>query len=562
MVNRIKKGTWTKIFKWFTEDQVKIPDVNVPSDEKLIISQQNSTYWKDNKVDNIIASQYLDVKDKTTETYVDKIGMETGIYADIQNIDSKILDTYRILWMPDNDIFSRQDISSQEKVAMSTERRNISSNRISQLRKLQQAKQSEIKELAEFEAGKAKAQENAYKEAIAYQKTLLDQQKFGLEEKKFWLSVWKAQTDLELKQKQFGLSQQKFGLDESKFIASEVKDSDLIIWDFWKVDVWWKYWEWNVTQTYGTSSVLASDNVQLASGKVWTPGIDLAGTLWDSISAFEWWKVISITSWQVNIPKDKWEENGWSYWNQIIIEDNKWQLHYYNHLENVQNYKEWQAIQKGQLIGTMWNTGTSTGVHLDYRVKSDRWWEDPRNYMSKKWDKTENINYETVEDYFKDTRTKKFAKVSREQMEKVLFDDVHNKKFKFSYKDKDGHTQISDELTSFIKSWVLNETDIKEYKQLANANKYSSIDINVIIPKLEKVQSRQSMISVLTSLAVNWQLDWELFEWAEEFYIWDGDGYNAIQEYFPDKVDEILKEARSNADTIKEKYKIWVYNIN
>ena len=83
------------------------------------------------------------------------------------------------------DIFSNPNLSNQEKVALSKERRNTSSNRISQLRKIQQAKQSEIRELAEFEASKAKAQENAYKEAISYQKALTEERKLGLEERKF-----------------------------------------------------------------------------------------------------------------------------------------------------------------------------------------------------------------------------------------------------------------------------------------------------------------------------------------------------------------------------------------
>jgi len=549
MVNRIKKGTWTKIFKWFTEDQVKIPDVNVPSDEKLIISQQNSTYWKDNKVDNIIASQYLDVKDKTTETYVDKIGMETGIYADIQNIDSKILDTYRILWMPDNDIFSRQDISSQEKVAMSTERRNISSNRISQLRKLQQAKQSEIKELAEFEASKAKAQTEANKQAILYRKQLMDEQKLWLEERKFWLTIWKAEEDINLKRKQFNLSVDKFGLDESKFIASEVKDSDLIIWDFWKVDVWGKYWTWNVTQTYGTSSVLPSDNVQLASGKVWTPGIDLAGTLWDNISAFEWWKIVSVTSWQTNIPKDKWGETGWSYWNQIVIEDVRWQLHYYNHLESVWNYKEWQAIQKGQLIGTMWNTGTSTGVHLDYRVKSDKWWEDPRNYLTKKWDKkSEGLLFDNSFDYLNSTISNVAKKISTDTAEKIMISDMES----FDM-PKTKIKQLQD-------LWKIDNDLVNEYNSLKRSKNISTLSDDVIVEKLWKIDfanmSDEQRLKALVDLALAWKLNYwddELFEWG--WLDFDEPWYEAIVDYFDD-VQASMESANNIATEIKKKYNL------
>jgi hypothetical protein len=63
----------------------------------MVVSNQNSTYGKDPAVDNIIASQYVNEDDKKYASYVDKIGMETGIYADIQNLDNKVLETYKIL---------------------------------------------------------------------------------------------------------------------------------------------------------------------------------------------------------------------------------------------------------------------------------------------------------------------------------------------------------------------------------------------------------------------------------------------------------------------------------
>lgn len=82
--------------------------------------------------------------------------------------------------------------------------------------------------------------------------------------------------------------------------------------------------------------------------------------------------MVKVVSGKSNIPQSEWAKTGGSYGNQVVVKDQSGKLHYYNHLQDVGNLKEGQAIQRGQVIGTMGNSGTSTGTHLDYRVESEK----------------------------------------------------------------------------------------------------------------------------------------------------------------------------------------------
>ena len=61
------------------------------------VDTSNASYGKDPAVDNVLESQYLNQKNYLTESYLEKVWRETWITADIQNIDDKILDTYKII---------------------------------------------------------------------------------------------------------------------------------------------------------------------------------------------------------------------------------------------------------------------------------------------------------------------------------------------------------------------------------------------------------------------------------------------------------------------------------
>ena len=133
-------------------------------------------------------------------------------------------------------------------------------------------------------------------------------------------------------------------------------------------------WLWTITQEFWATSPLKVDNVRLADGSVWTPGIDIDGEIWDSIP--------STISWTVKIV----ESNSWL-WNRVIVVDAEWNEHFFNHLQWF-NVKNGQKVNKWDVIGTIWNTWSviawpwGDGSHLDYRVKSSKWWIDPRKFLN------------------------------------------------------------------------------------------------------------------------------------------------------------------------------------
>lgn len=509
------------------------------------ISTQNSTLWKDPAVDNIIASQYMKADDKKYESYVDKIGMETGIYADIQNLDEKVLDTYKILWMSDQDIFSRQDLSPEEKIAMSWQRKDIATNRITQLRKIQQAKQNEIKELADYEAKKAEAQEKEYKASMEYMKQINEAQKLNLDLSKFKLDALKAWEDIKNTIKSSNLDREKLELDRAKFMASEVTDSNLLPGTFNTLWVWEKYGNWNVSQTYGTSSVLSSDNVKLVNWQVWTPWLDLAGNLWDSISAFAWGTVLKVVSGKSNMPVTKWAS--WDYWNQVVIKDTSWKIHYYNHLDSVWNFKEWQEIQRGQQIWTMGNSGTSTWVHLDYRVKSNNWWEDPRVFLNKKADKTANVDYSTAFDYLNSTVPNVDKLITPETAKNILISDMTD------------FTLPKEKIKNLATLWKVPTTLVDDYTSIRYAKQYyGTLNEDWIVKALKDedfwVMSDEEKLTTLVELELAWKLDTDwLFEWW--YLSIDGKWFDLLQDHFDD-LNESIKLAKDIAAETRKKYNL------
>ena len=132
-------------------------------------------------------------------------------------------------------------------------------------------------------------------------------------------------------------------------------------------------WLWTVTQEFWATSPLAIDNVKLANWSVWTPWIDIDGKIWDPVPATVSWTVKIIAS-------------NTGLWNRVIIIDDEWNEHFFNHLDWF-DVEDWQTIKKWQQIGTIWNSWNVIawpwwdGSHLDYRVKSSQWWIDPNKFL-------------------------------------------------------------------------------------------------------------------------------------------------------------------------------------
>ena len=132
-------------------------------------------------------------------------------------------------------------------------------------------------------------------------------------------------------------------------------------------------WIWNVTQQFGATSPLKIDNVRLANWTVWTPWIDIDGKIWDPIP--------STVAGTIKLIKST-----TGLWNRVVIIDEQWNEHFFNHLDWF-NVEDWQTVSKWEQIGTMWNSWSVIAwpfgdwSHLDYRVKSKNWWIDPNEFL-------------------------------------------------------------------------------------------------------------------------------------------------------------------------------------
>ena len=142
---------------------------------------------------------------------------------------------------------------------------------------------------------------------------------------------------------------------------------------------WSKVWIsdiglWNITQNFWDTSPLSIDNIELANWEIWTPWIDIDWKIWDRIPS------------PINgVVKEINKSSTWL-WNSVIIEDNKGNLHYFNHLDK-KTVNLWDNISAGQIFWTMWNSGSVIKwswwdwSHLDYRVKSSEGWIDPNQFL-------------------------------------------------------------------------------------------------------------------------------------------------------------------------------------
>lgn len=157
---------------------------------------------------------------------------------------------------------------------------------------------------------------------------------------------------------------------------------DSKIWDVWTPPsyVWIKVWDnyrwYKISQVYWTKTS-PNQNDKWASNW-WTPWIDIAMPKWVGIQSFTPWKVIDVYS---NAKEGNKNANAW-YWNQVVVEDNNWIKHYYSHLSNVW-VSIWDEVWLWEVLWESWNTGFSTGSHLDYRALSTDWdWENPDKYLN------------------------------------------------------------------------------------------------------------------------------------------------------------------------------------
>ena len=74
---------------------------------------------------------------------------------------------------------------------------------------------------------------------------------------------------------------------------------------------------------------------------------------------------------------------GWNggYGNAVKISHDDGNVTYYAHMSSIAiNYGDY--VVKGQLIGYVGSTGSSTGNHLHFEVRAGSYYENPENYVS------------------------------------------------------------------------------------------------------------------------------------------------------------------------------------
>jgi len=281
------KNAWNNLIKnisgSFSWDE-NIPKQNIDPNNK-------ATYWVDPITDKMLESTYVNENDNLTKTYIEKVWLETWALADIQNTDKKILSVYKMLEAPTDDIFNNPNISDEEKIALYWQRRSVSANRIQQLKRFQNAQYQELNTIAKAEIEKQKVKNEEIKAM------------YNLEKERNEENRWNK--EFALKQDKYYLDNQKFWFEKTKYtdkwketINSIEQSNNLVYWDFSTLKAWDKYNGYQITQTYGTHTPLAIDNVKLVNWKIGTPWVDIAYPKGTQLFSYTSWKVVDVRNGQ------------------------------------------------------------------------------------------------------------------------------------------------------------------------------------------------------------------------------------------------------------------------
>ena len=137
----------------------------------------------------------------------------------------------------------------------------------------------------------------------------------------------------------------------------------------------------NIINNYPTiSPVNISDIVLISSGFGWRKHPIIKKPIFHEgidIVAKQNAKIYSTIS--GTVVKVQYSKHG--YGNKVVIKNNSGYQVLYAHLSDNIYVKRGQSVKKGQIIGTMGNTGRSTGIHLHYEIRKYGELNDPLGYF-------------------------------------------------------------------------------------------------------------------------------------------------------------------------------------
>ena len=128
-----------------------------------------------------------------------------------------------------------------------------------------------------------------------------------------------------------------------------------VMW-WWTYYNWWDFWFWS------------------------HQGVDITSTQWTPI--FSMWDGEIVEA-----------EEKWDWWNTIVIKHIIWWTtlwSIYAHLDEIL-VKVWDQIKEWSLIGKMWKTGNTTGIHVHFQIDTAEW-KHPYFPKGCEWTITEIVN--------------------------------------------------------------------------------------------------------------------------------------------------------------------------
>ena len=504
-----------------------------PSRNEIIMqkSQDNATYGKDPVIDNILASKYINPSRNIDQSTMDKIGMDTGLYADIENIQQEILDMYKTISLPDNDIFSRTDISNAEKIALSRERKNTVNNKITQLRRLQASKQVDVKYLAEADQKRAEAQANLVKQNLEYAKLLRDDRDYDLQLRKYNLDLQWVRMDNIKSNRDFSLDERSQQLKENEFYSNNFNAPS---WELWTLT-------WRSGKDLTFSAEWAPALQAIITQGIQVDENNLYRTADDQLKLYGKWRTAAFL-------REKWIPEEYAQPKEKVV---TWTTQ--------SKHMTWNAVD---VLVPQWQDATAYIESIEPAMNAQWFFRDPELIKigdlghfdfkgSKKKEEKDNYEFNTVYDYLNSTNTNIDKEITPETAQSIIKSDIG------------GYTMPNDKFNNLIKLGKIDSDTANEYASFKVADLlYRDMTDEQILTEIKDLDfdsmTDADKMQELVTFALADKLDTSaggLFDlWVGIFNL-DSEASWYLDDYFEDLA-ESIDQANSIAAALKEKYNL------